>query len=277
MDTSFPSFETLISYVSLHCQQKEQLQADDDQSSEEILRRCFFTHQCRPSIIHKTKVKDERLPWSFQEAWNNSSWAEVIDGEYHGRIDCGTCMYIERKPEIKVLPYTWNFRIKDGSSGNVILFKARRCLCGNLKLAYHDFEPNNLLAPVVEHETIRMFLAKVAAQKLNFEDADVDNFYLYGDLEKPIDMKQPADSFCKVQFSGIICFILKWIYGALQAGIIWGSSIHIHKTLLESNFLPIITGPATIFLQSWCLFLDPHHFHRRYGFCFRWSAAYRRV
>lgn len=60
------------------------------------------------------------------------------------------------------------------------MYKARRWLCENLQKSYRDFDPDALYAPVVRHETIRMFLANVAAQKLLVEGADVNKAYFYG-------------------------------------------------------------------------------------------------
>lgn len=67
-------------------------------------------------------------------------------------------------------------------------------MCGDKQLAYRDFDPDELYAPVAKHETLRIILAKVAAQDLFVEGADVSNTYLHGDLDTPVIMEQPTDS-----------------------------------------------------------------------------------
>lgn len=233
-DTSLPSFETLTSDIARQRQLEEDMKADNDESAEDTLSQCFFTHYCHRSVAFKTKIKDYRLPRSFREACEIPSWAEAIDREYNALVDRGTWTYIDQTPDMDPLPFTWNFRVKDVSVGNGLLCKARCCLCGNLQQAFRDFDPENLYAPVVRHETIGMFLAKVVAQQLQVEGADGDNSYLYGDMDKPIIMKQPTDSSGKPRYPGKVCLVKKSLYGARQAGEIWGS--HIHKKLLAWDF-----------------------------------------
>lgn len=80
-----------------------------------------------------------------------------------------------------------------------------------------------------------MFLTKVAAQRLKLEGADIDNAYLCRQLDKPIIMKPPSDSFGKVRYPGYVCLVVKYLYGARQAGKIWGTDLH--KNLLKWNFV----------------------------------------
>lgn len=64
------------------------------------------------------------------------------------------------------LPLPWNFRIKSASDNRQKLYNARFFLCGNRQEPYREIDPHNLYAQVVEHETIGMFIARVAAQQL---------------------------------------------------------------------------------------------------------------
>lgn len=94
-----------------------------------------------------------------------------------------------------VLPYTWNFRLKESPGQYIdVLHKARCCLRGDKQRPFFDLDPYVVYAPVARHETIRLLIAKVAAQNLILEGADVSNAYLYGDLDEPVFMKQPTDS-----------------------------------------------------------------------------------
>lgn len=102
---------------------------------------------------------------------------------------------------------------------------------GDKQEPYCDFDPDDLYAPVARHETIRMLLAKVAAQGLILEAADVANAYLYGDLSKPVTMEQPKDSSGVQQKPGHVALVVKSLYGHKAAGQIWGNVIHMTVVL----------------------------------------------
>lgn len=75
-----------------------------------------------------------------------------------------------------------------------MLFKARFRLRGDRKVAYRYFDQETIYAPVVCRETIRILLAKVAAQDLILEGIDVAAAYLHGELKKPVMMDRPTNS-----------------------------------------------------------------------------------
>lgn len=158
-------------------------------------------------------------------------WEEAIDRESNALIVRGTQKYISQTLEMDSIPITWTFRIKDASTATGTLYKARRCLYGNHQKAIRHFDPSALDALVAKHGIIRMFLKKVAAKRLKREDVDIDNAYLYGQLDKPIIMKKPYDSSGKVRHPGHACLVVKSLYSARQAGKIWGT--HLPEKLLE--------------------------------------------
>lgn len=112
------------------------------------------------------------------------------------------------------LTFTWNFRVRDVSVGNDLLWKARCGLCGNLQLVFPDFDPDKLNALVVKHESIRIFMAKVVTQQLKVEGADVENDYSYENMDKPIIVKQPTDNPVMQRHPGEVFLNLKSQYGA---------------------------------------------------------------
>lgn len=89
-----------------------------------------------------------------------------------------------------------------------------------------DYDPDELFAPVPSHESIRALLAVAASKNCFLEGYDVDNAYLFGNLDVPIRMKQPTDSTGIPAKEGHDCFLVKSLYGAKQAGKIWGNEIH---------------------------------------------------
>lgn len=107
-----------------------------------------------------------------------------------------------------------------------MLFKARFCLRGDKQVAYRDFGTETLYAPVARHETIPMFLAKVAAQDLILEVLSVAAAHLNGELKKLVIMELPTN------YSGIprkpnhVALVEMSIFGQIKAGNIWGTDVH---------------------------------------------------
>ena len=87
-----------------------------------------------------------------------------------------------------------------------------------------------MYAPVASHDSIRYLIAISAAENSTLEGADISNAYLYGNLDVPIIMEQPTESSQLPAMPGYVCKLVKSIYGARQAGEIWGS-------LLNEKFL----------------------------------------
>ena len=227
-ETELPSFSTLMENVSRHREIAE-VEEEEEPDAEEVQSKAYFAHYSQIPLSLKAAKKDKRIPKSFNDACTIPNWAQAIDREYNALVARDTWEYVERTPNMKPLPFIWDFRIKDtaGSLANV-LCKARCCLRGDQQIAYRDFDPDNLYAPVVRHETIRVFIVKSSAQGLIVEGADVDNAYLYGDIEDGtiIIMEQPTNSSGIPARPGFVCRLRKSIYGLRQAGYIWGTVIH---------------------------------------------------
>lgn len=125
-------------------------------------------------------------------------WAEEIARAFNASMECGILSYRNHSLEMDPVAFNWTFRAKDASTFNGILWKALCYLCGNRELLFRDFDPKTLYAPMVQHKTVCIFLADVAARKLIVLGANIVNDYLYGDMDRPIIMKQPTDSSGKV-------------------------------------------------------------------------------
>lgn len=230
-----PSFGHLLDNISRHQSENENAENPLSDTYEESMTRVLFSHYSQAPMPSKLETTGKIVPKNFHQACQFPQWREAINREYNALVDRKTWTYIKYTPDMEPLPFIWDFRIKEAPGSDIsILYKARCCLRGDKQVAYRDFDPNNLYAPVVRHETIRMLLAKTAAQDLILEGADVANAYLYGNLDTPIIMQQPTDSTGKEAYPGYVCSLLKSIYGARQAGEIWGSVIH--SSLLSWGF-----------------------------------------
>jgi hypothetical protein len=102
-----------------------------------------------------------------------------------------------------------------------------------------------MFSPVVRFETIRVLLAMVVSKKLKVCQLDVKGTYLNGILTQPIYMEQPTGF---GNGSGLICLLIKSIYGLKQARWVWNTEFDcaIHKL----GFWPLISDPCTYILRE---------------------------
>ena len=146
------------------------------------------------------------------------------------------------------MPFTWNF-LRTTSPGKqpLVIYKAHCWLRGDKQRPYVDFNPTNTYAPVARHESIRLLFAMAANFNLIVEGVDVDNAYLYGDLDVPIIMEQTCDSSGKQAHPGYVCRLLRSLYGAVQSGEIWGEVLH--EYLIELCFKQSSVDQRTYFFR----------------------------
>lgn len=62
----------------------------------------------------------------------------------------------------------------------------------------------DLYALVASHEAIRMFLTFTTREDIEEEGCDINNTYIFGDLDITIRMRQPTDS-TQVAYPGYDC------------------------------------------------------------------------
>jgi hypothetical protein len=92
-------------------------------------------------------------------------------------------------------------------------------------------------------ETIQVLLTLVASKKLKVRQLDVKGAYLNEILTQPIYMEQPI-SF--EDGSGLVCLLIKSIYGLKQAGRVW--NIKFDCAIRKHGFCLLISDPCTYIL-----------------------------
>lgn len=151
------------------------------------------------------------------------------------RSDREKFYYLPRQSNMKPVPVTWFFKQKQlDVIDKHFMEKGRRCLRGDRKLIYVDYDPSSTYEPVASHDAIRMLITIAAEDNLILDGADVSNACLYGDIDIPIIMEQPTNSRQVPAAPGHVCKLLKSMYGTKQAGEIWGSLLD--KTLISWGF-----------------------------------------
>jgi len=125
---------------------------------------------------------------------------------------------------MRPVSFKWIVRVKKlNETGKDHLCKARCVLRGDLQKPYLNFEPEALYAPVATYDSLRLIIALAASANLLLEGGDISNAYLYGSLDVPIIMEQPCNSTGRPAQPNSVCLVAKSLYGAKQAGHLWGT------------------------------------------------------
>jgi hypothetical protein len=126
--------------------------------------------------------------------------------------------------------------------------KARLIVLGHLQRAGLDYQ--EIFAPVLKMESVRMLLALIAKNDMEFIQGDVKTAFLYGPLDEEVYMRQPP-GFLEKGKEDWVCRLRKAVYGLHQAPRAF--YMHISKVLGKSGFKAIHEDPS-IFVRL----LDGH-------------------
>lgn len=136
---------------------------------------------------------------------------------------------------------------------NQVIRKSKCCLRGEKQVVHRYVYSHNLYALVLRNEIIRMFLDTFSTQGLILEGVDVYNAYFYGDIDVPIIMDEPIDSYVNPHQPRHVCQLNKPIYDTRQVGEIGGS-------LIRSKFLSCSFNRLTEYMPLYFIFVGINFF-----------------
>ena len=138
---------------------------------------------------------------------------------------------VELPSDRKAIGSKWVYKIKYKSSGDIDRFKARLVVQGFGQKEGVDFDET--FSPVVKIVTIRCVINLAVQQCWPIFQLDVNNAFLYGDLEETVYMKLPPGYFDENDKR--VCRLKKSLYGLKQAPRQWNAKLS--STLLENGFV----------------------------------------
>ena len=183
------------------------------------------------NYVFSTNLNKMKEPATYEEACKNPRWIEAMNEEIAALNRNGTW-------EICVLPdgrhaigYKWIFKIKYKANGEVDRFKARLVAKGYNQREGIDYDETFSL--VVKIVTIRCILSIAVNNHWPLYQLDVNNAFLYGELEEEVYMTIPEGFSDKGD--NRVCKLVKSLYGLKQAPRKWNEKLT--SVLIENGFV----------------------------------------
>ncbi|KAJ8558701.1 hypothetical protein ON010_g8751 [Phytophthora cinnamomi] len=177
-------------------------------------------------------------PATVKEALSSpqrDEWWAAMQSEYDALLRNNTWKLIDPPKSspghpIKNLTSKWVLRVKRDEHGKILPYKAR--------LVIHGFKQrygvgySKTYAAVVRVITILLVLLIALILKLNARHVDFDTAFLNTVLKKFVILMQQPDFF--EDGTGPVCWLLKGLYGLIQAARLWYQMLH--KPLVKIGF-----------------------------------------
>ena len=177
-------------------------------------------------------------PLSYTEAANEELWIRAMREEMLS-IDRNDTWELEiPPPNCRPIGLKWIFKLKKNPQGNVIKRKARLVEKGYSHRKGIDYE--EVYAPVVRFETIRLLIALAALKKWQLHHLDVKSAFLNGEISEIVYVRQPEGFLVKGK-EGHVLRLKKALYGLKQAPRAWYFKLYsclISLGFIKSNYEP---------------------------------------
>ena len=173
-----------------------------------------------PMALKAKKTKDPDLP-STREALagpNAAKFWEAMDKEIDSLESKGTWTVVDRSevpPGIRVIPGTWQQRLKRNPDGTLAKYKSRWCYRGDLERDTYDGNP---YSPLVGWPTIRAAMLLAATHDWKSRQVDFTLAFCQSPQKRPVFMELPE--FYKprdCQGKDVVLKLNKSIYGQMDS------------------------------------------------------------
>jgi len=189
---------------------------------------------------------DIPIPRTYEEAIDDPNygpqWKEAIWEEINSLVANGTWKEELRLEHANLVSTKWVFTVKGNPDGTLERFKARLVARGFLQVYGEDY--TDTFAPTVRMDTLRIFLALVAAEDLECNHFDIKNAFTKSTLKERIFLSKPKGVPVR---DGYVLRVLRSLYGLKQSARDW--NLLCRDYLLEIGFKQSLADP--------CLFTVP--------------------
>lgn len=161
-------------------------------------------------------------PLNYEEARLDSKWREAMDREMNSILKNNAWELVDLPSGHKSIGVRWIYKTKFNEKGEVDKYKARLVVKGYKQ--QYGINYQEVFAPVIRLETLRLVLAMAAQNDWKVHQMDVKSAFLNGYLEEDVYVDQPCGYKRKGQ-EDKVCHLRKALYGLKQAPRAWYSRI----------------------------------------------------
>lgn len=177
------------------------------------------------SMEYTAELAQESIePASLSEALslpNWKTWQNAMRDEFDSLVHNQTWTLVPRAVGRRVIPGKWVYKLKRGTNGEILRYKARWVIKGFRQeqgIDYHE-----TFASVVKPMSYKALFAVAAALNLEIHQMDVKTAFLYGAIDTEIYMEQPPG--LGPVDDNYVCKLNKAIYGLKQSPRIWYNTL----------------------------------------------------
>jgi hypothetical protein len=186
-----------------------------------------------------------QIPRTYKEATQGQyaeQWRAAMAEEMLSLHANGTFQEVVPPKGANLVSCKWVFTIKTTTDGALDRYKARLVARGFSQVYGQDYDQT--FAPTVRMDTLRLFLAAVAAEDLECSQYDIKNAFTESHLKEEIYLEPPKGITVK---KGRVWKALRSLYGLKQAARDWNRLIK--KELLRWGFVQSLADPC-MFVHS---------------------------
>jgi hypothetical protein len=186
------------------------------------------------------------IPRTYKEAINDpkhaEQWRAAMAEEMLSLHANGTFQEVIPPKGSNLVSCKWVFTVKTTPNGSLERFKARLVARGFSQVHGQDYDQT--FAPTVRMDTLRLFLATVAAEDLECSQYDIKNAFTESHLKEEIYLEPPKGISLR---KGYVWRALRSLYGLKQAARDWNKLIR--KELVRWGFVQSLADPC-MFIHS---------------------------
>ncbi|KAJ0735425.1 putative RNA-directed DNA polymerase [Helianthus annuus] len=196
-------------------------------------------------------------PISYDDAFKDKKWRDAMDREIQSIQKNGTWELVNPPKNQKPIGVKWIYKTKYDEHGRVSNYKARLVAKGYSQKYGVDYQ--EVFAPVIRFDTIRIVLALAASHGWQLHQMDVKTAFLNGKLTEQVYLEEPT-GYVKKGEEQKVCYLKKALYGLKQAPRAWYSRIDgyftangFKKSVYEHTLFIKVTDNTRIIV---CLYVD---------------------
>nr|GEU95260.1 putative reverse transcriptase, RNA-dependent DNA polymerase, Gag-polypeptide of LTR copia-type [Tanacetum cinerariifolium] len=160
-------------------------------------------------------------PKSYHKSTLDNNYISAMNNEIEALNRNKTWIVTDLPPNRKDIGCKWVYKIKYKSNGEIETYKARLVAKGYSQREGIDYEETFSLVKMV---TVRCLIALVVKNQWDMYQLDVNNAFLYGELEEDVYMTLPQGYFSKSETKDALK-VLRYLKGSPGKGLRYSSDI----------------------------------------------------